>query len=283
MKNMDLSKKKNYRIRYEIMWAVIIIALILLPQLIGTAKVVDESRGLDENGCPVTSTTYEDLEAPGTVFGTLTITEWQDALEKRFPKGVLRQYNSVADSYQGPNLAFITEPFASVDFGFGTQKNEKGDALCKELNQYLAEIKGNGVYDALREKWEDPNRNGDVMGKYEFSGEKGTLRVSTGGLWTPMTFYVGETLTGEFIEIINGFCAAFGYTPQYEVVAKSAEMTGLASGIYDICADSISPSPERLETINVTDTLITDEYYLRVRRAGAHSSRKTGIKSCCPD
>ena len=54
MKNMDLSKKKNYRIRYEIMWAVIIIALILLPQLIGTAKVVDESQGLDENGCPVT-------------------------------------------------------------------------------------------------------------------------------------------------------------------------------------------------------------------------------------
>ena len=147
--------KKKYRIRYEIMWAVIIIALILLPQLIGTVKVVDESQGLDESGCPVTSTTYEDLEAPGTVFGTLTIKEWQDALEKRFPKGVLRQYNSVADSYQGleagetdaalgfiderqtlasthPNLAFITRPFASIDFGFGTQKNEKGDVICKE-------------------------------------------------------------------------------------------------------------------------------------------------------
>ena len=289
MNNMERSKKKKHPVKYEIMWAVIIIALILLPQLIGTTKVVDESQGLDENGCPVTSTTFEDLEAPGTVFGTLTITEWQDAIEKRFPKGVLRQYNTVADSYQGleagetdaalgfiderqtlasthPNLAFITEPFAAINFGFGTQKNEKGDVICKEMNQYLAEIKGNGVYDALREKWEDPNRSGDVMGKYEFSGEKGTLRVSTGGLWTPMTFYVGETLTGEFIEIVNGFCAAFGYTPQYEVVAKSAEMTGLASGIYDICADSISPSPERLETINVTDTLMTDEYYLLVRR-----------------
>ena len=31
--------KKKYRIRYEIMWAVIIIALILLPQLIGTVKL----------------------------------------------------------------------------------------------------------------------------------------------------------------------------------------------------------------------------------------------------
>ena len=101
MKKTELSKKKKYRIKYEIMWAVIIIALILLPQLIGTVEVTDESRGLDDSGCPVTSTTYEDLEAPGTVFGTLTITEWQDALEIRFPKGVLRQYNTVADSYQG--------------------------------------------------------------------------------------------------------------------------------------------------------------------------------------
>ena len=30
LKNMDLSKKKKYRIKYEIMWALIIIALILL-------------------------------------------------------------------------------------------------------------------------------------------------------------------------------------------------------------------------------------------------------------
>ncbi len=93
----------------------IIIALILLPQLIGTVEVIDESRGLDDSGCPVTSTTYEDLEAPGTVFGTLTITEWQDALEKRFPKGVLRQYNTVSDSYQG--LEAGETDAAWLDFG----------------------------------------------------------------------------------------------------------------------------------------------------------------------
>ncbi len=93
MKSMEMSKKKEYRFKYEIIWAVIIIALILLPQLIGTTKVIDESQGLDESGCPVTSTTFEDLEAEGTVFGTLTITEWQDAIEKRFPKGVIRHYN----------------------------------------------------------------------------------------------------------------------------------------------------------------------------------------------
>lgn len=76
-------EKKN-PIRHEIFLAVIIIALFILPQLIGTTTVIDDTKGLDENGCPVTSTTLEDLEAPGTRFGTLTIHEWEKEIEKRF-------------------------------------------------------------------------------------------------------------------------------------------------------------------------------------------------------
>lgn len=274
---------------YEILLAVIIIALILMSQLIGTTTVADDSEGVDEDGLPVTSKTLEDLEAPGTRFGIMTLQEWEMEVRNRFPESEIRLYNSMANSFTAldageidaamgfiderqtlakthPDLAFIQEPFAVVDFGFGTQKTEKGKVLCRELNQYLAEIRKSGEYDALREKWEDPNRSGDVMGTYTFSGEKGTLQVVTGGLWTPMTFYQGETLTGEFVEIINGFCAQAGYIPQYETVDFSAELTGLASGAYDICADSITVSEERLESIYITDPLMKDEYYLLVKR-----------------
>lgn len=279
-------KKITY---YEILLAVIIIALILMSQLIGTTTVADDSEGVDEDGLPVTSKTLEDLEAPGTRFGIMTLQEWEMEVRNRFPESEIRLYNSMANSFTAldageidaamgfiderqtlakthPDLAFIQEPFAVVDFGFGTQKTEKGKVLCRELNQYLAEIRKSGEYDALREKWEDPNRSGDVMGTYTFSGEKGTLQVVTGGLWTPMTFYQGETLTGEFVEIINGFCAQAGYIPQYETVDFSAELTGLASGAYDICADSITVSEERLESIYITDPLMKDEYYLLVKR-----------------
>ena len=272
---------------YEILLAVIIVLLLLLPQLIGTVSVFDETEGLDENGCPVTSMTLEDLEAPGTRFGSLTIHEWETEILKRFPEGKVHFYNSLSNSYaalaagevdaamgfiderqtlaaSNPHLAFIEEPYAVVDFGFATQKSEKGKILCRELNQYLAGLKKSGEYDALRKKWEDPGRKGDVMGEYQFSGEKGTVRVVTGGLWTPMTYYQGKKLTGEFIEIINGFCAAEGYIPKYETVDFSAELTGLASGTYDICADSVTSSEERLESIYVTDPLMADEYYMIV-------------------
>ena len=274
---------------YEILLAVIICAMLLLQQLIGTTTVTDESAGVDENGCPVTSKTLENLEAPGTKFGSLTIQEWQMEIEKRFPEGEILNYNSMANLYAAldvgeidagfgfqderptlarthPDLAMIEAPFATVDFGFATQKSPKGKDLCAEMNRYLAQLKQSGAYDALRRKWEDPKRDGDVMDNYTFSGENGELRIVTGGLWTQMTFYQGEQLTGEFIEIMNGFCAWAGYLPKYETAELSAELSGLASGVYDVCADSVTFSEERLQSINITDPLMEDEYYLYVRR-----------------
>ena len=281
--------KKRYRGAYEILLAVIIIALILLPQLIGTTTITDESAGLDENGYPVTTTTLADLEAPGTVFGTPTIHEWMDALQKRFPEGEVRNYPNMANMYAAldigeidaamgfvderktmagthPDLAMIEEPYITVNLGFGVQKSAKGKALCAELNRYLASLKSSGKYDELRSKWEDPNRKSNAMGTYTFSGEKGELRIVTGGEWTPMTYFEGETLTGEFIEIMNGFCSSAGYTPAYEVAAFSAELAGLASGTYDVCADSVMITEEKKESIYITDPIMEDRYYLYVRR-----------------
>ena len=104
------------------------------------------------------------------------------------------------------------------------------------------------------------------MGSYTFTGEKGTLRVATGGLWTPMCFFAGETVTGEFIEIINGFCARFGYIPEYEVITLNSELLGLAAGTYDIAANSVMITEERLESINITDPLMARDFYLLVKR-----------------
>lgn len=274
---------------YEIILLLLILAGILLPQLIGTTMVTDDSAGVDENGLPIATKTFTDLEAPGTKFGTLTIQEWETEIRKRFPEGEVQHFANTANLYAAldagiidaafgfideresvagtyPSLAYITEPFATIDFGFGTQKGESGRVILGELNLYLTELKQSGEYDKLRQKWEDPAREGDVMGEYSFTGEKGTLRVATGGLWTPMTFFEGETLTGEFVEIIKGFCASAGYIPQFEVVSFSAEIAGLAAGTYDIVADSIVTTDERKESISITDPLMKDEYYLLVRR-----------------
>ena len=286
---MGINMKKRSGIVYEILLAAIIVALLLLPQLIGTTTVADGSSGLDENGCPTTAKTLADLEAPDTRFGSPTVQEWVDAIQDRFSEGIVRNYSNMADMYTAldageidaalgflderktmadthPDLALIEEPFAVVDLGFGVQKSEKGKVLREELNQYLESLRSSGKYEELRTKWEDPDRKGNLMGTYTFSGEKGELRIATGGGWTPMTYFECETLTGEFIEIMNGFCASAGYTPSYEVVLLPAELAGLASGTYDVCADSVMVTKEKEESIYITDPIMKNSYYLYVRQ-----------------
>ena len=281
-------KHSNDPAAYEFFIAVLIVAVILIPRLIGTSFVSDRSQGLDSAGYPANSVTLEDLNAPGTRFACMTVREWEDAISNRFPEGLVLQLNSLADGYAAleagkadaalsfsderqslaqthPDLAFIEEPFASQDFGFGVQKSSKGKLLCEELNQYLRDLKSNGTYEALEKKWKDPSRDGDVMGEYNYSGQKGILKIATSGQWTPMTFFYGDTLTGLFIEVLNGFCEKAGYIPMYETVPLAAELTGLSSGVYDIVANAVTISGERLESINITDPLMTDEFYLVVK------------------
>ncbi len=281
-------KQKNNTI-YEIILLLIIIAAILIPQLVGTTTVNDETRGVDEDGYPATSLTNDDFKVPGMRFGTLSVTEWELSLSEVFPEGELRYYNTMANMYEGvangevdaalgflnerealaethPDVAVIKEPFKIAHFGFGFTKSEKGAAICSEFNSFLKKIKEDGTYDAIKAKWEDPKSPGDMMGDYTFTGEKGTLKIATGGLWTPMTYYVGNTLTGEFIEITNAFCAEYGYTPVYEVVSFDAEITGLTAGTYDVMADSVVIFEERLELINISDPLMDDNYHLVVKK-----------------
>ncbi len=279
--------KKKGTVCCEIILALILITLLLLPQCIGTASVMDPSC-IDEEGHPITDKTFEDLSAPGTRFGYVTGNDWGIELAKHYPDGDFQQFHSFTEIYaavnegkldaatafitqrdeiesSNPNIAFIEEPFMVIGFGFGMQKSEKGDALLSEFNAFLKEYRASGEVDRVICKWEDPSRTGDVMGDYTFSGEKGALKVATSGEWTPMTFFSGQTLTGVFVEIVNAFCAKAGYTPQYEVVGDSAALAGLSGGTYDLVADCVLRTEERLQSVNITDELMKDMDYIIVR------------------
>ena len=273
---------------YEIMIFILLLLCLLIPQLTGTAEIPDPSRSLDESGCPITHLTLEDLKKPGTRVGILTGNDWGLELMRIFPDGQFFQYNSLPDTYaaissgqidtalsfwdlrnnlakSNPDLAFITEPVARIGIGFATQKNEKGDALCKDFNTYIENLNKTGQMQKLRDKWEDPDLKGDVMGTYEFSGENGILRVAADGGWVPMGFYEGNTLTGMFIELVNGFCAEYGYTPKFETVDEGPALAGLISGTYDLIAHGVLDTEERRKSVNITDVLMIDEAYMVVK------------------
>ena len=232
----------------------------------------------------------DDLKAPGTRIAGLTGSELVDFPSRIYPDSVIQNYNSFADTFLAienekadaaatylsfldminenyDDLAVIPTPLVTVMCGFGTQKNAAGDAIKAEFNSFLLQLKESGEYQILNEKWNSMQPDDDAELHYSFTGEKGSLRICTPAGWFPMTYFSGEHLTGKFVELASMFCAQQGYTPIFECVDYSAEVAGLNSGTYDLMADSLYITEERLEKINITEPVTDDIIYIAVKTA----------------
>ncbi len=239
-------------------------------------------------GYLATSRTLDSLSAPGTRFAALTGSELADFPARIYPEGEILSYNSFIDMFEAvengkadaavayltfcdmvqenyKDLAFITTPLSGVTYGFGTRQDEKGDKLKAELNAYIAEMNESGEMQRIAQKWESATEDYTPELEYTYSGENGVLRICTPAGWFPMTYYSGNKLVGRFVDTACDFCAKYGYTPEFECVDYPTEVAGLSSGAYDIMADSLYITPERLERINITDPVLGSEMYIVVK------------------
>ena len=282
-------------------WLEIILAgLIALLVLLGSWLAgPEEMYAVDDDGMTVPSMALADVGKPGTRIAVLTGSELFTAARERFPQATPVQYDTFADVFHAldagkveaalgfdtniplvrqshPSLAVIPERVGVYSYGFGTRKNASGEALMREMNAYFQQLVESGQFERLLEKWEAAD-GADCMGDYAFSGERGPLSVATLGTWSPMSFYAGDKLTGVFIELMNGFCAQNGYTPSYSAMPYASEIAGLNTGEYDVIADNIVRIPERLERINITDALFSNEVFAFV------PAEVTGIGKAGPD
>lgn len=237
---------------------------------------------------PSTRKTLKDLDVPGLRFAVLTGSDATFFLPQLYPECELVYFNSftdiflaletgkadaaatyysqqamVSDTYD--DLAFISIPAVSVTYGFGTRKNADGDRLRQEINSYLREISASGDLAKSMQKWESMDADADASLHYTFSGEKGTLRVGTTGMWFPKSYYSGGSLTGQFVELVCDFCSRSGYTPQFECCDFSAEVAGINSGAYDLMADTLYITEERLKQFNITDPVASSDLFLVVK------------------
>ena len=271
-----MNKKKLY----EILIILLIVVLITLPKLVGSESTAYET---GEDGETIPSLTKADLDRPGIRIAVLTGSELYTAAAENFPDAAPVQYDTFADIFYAldtgkadaalgfdtniplvrqsyPGLAVIPGKIAEYSYGFGTQKNAAGAVLSREMNAYFTDLVESGQFQSLMEKWSAADGT-QCMGDYAFSGEKGPLKIATLGTWSPMSFYAGEELTGVFVELMNGFCAANGYIPVYESMPYASEIAGLNAGEYDVVADNIVRLPDRLATINITDPLFSNEVF----------------------
>ena len=84
--------------------------------------------------------------------------------------------------------------------------------------------------------------------------EAAVLRVGTEGTYAPFSFHDPETneLTGYDVEVITAVADELGMEVEFSEVPWDAIFAGLESGRYDVVANQVSLTPERLETYDFT-------------------------------
>ena len=130
--------------------------------------------------------------------------------------------------------------------------------LQQKINQFIAEIRANGILDEMFTRW-IVNLETDMPEIPEATDPTIHLTVGTSGIVRPYSFYVGTELSGFDIELAKRFAAWLGADVQFKVYDYGAIIPAAVSGDIDVILANLNVTKERLETIPFSDILFEEK------------------------
>jgi polar amino acid transport system substrate-binding protein len=192
---------------------------------------------------------------------------------KTFPKAEIMQYQSVSDMILGvitgkadvafmdqsgirdvfkknPELGLLAQDMFTVPIAAGFNK-ERAELRMK-FNRYLKEIRSNGVYDDMIDRW--MKKGLEEMPEIQGSGKNGPLHAGVvNDLGLPSSVIKSGKLIGFDIEVARRFAAYAGY----EFVPVELQFGSLIASIstqkIDIITASMMITEERKKSIDFSD------------------------------
>lgn len=163
-------------------------------------------------------------------------------------------YNSVSLKEilkTSPDIATIGEPFEMMPVAFGFSKdNEK---LLNEFNQFFKEIKENGTYQQMIDRW--TKQDNPVMPAIATPNKNGLLvagHVSDGGL--PFVTIKDNQHIGMNIELAKRFAAHLGKDIRFDDMEFGSLMPAVSTGKIDFIAVTLMITEERKQKINFAES-----------------------------
>lgn len=150
-----------------------------------------------------------------------------------------------------PDWGILREDNKQMQLGVGFNKNNP--ALRDEFNVYLKEIRQNGVYDSMQNRWFKGDAEKAIMPSIPIpkSGKKLILGASVEDL--PYVSVINGEYVGFDIELISRFANRNNYSLEIISMNFSSLLASLAAGKVDLIADGIAISQERARMINFSD------------------------------
>jgi polar amino acid transport system substrate-binding protein len=170
-----------------------------------------------------------------------------------------------------PDLMEIENDFPSDFYGMGFNKNDTD--LRDSFNLFFKEIKENGIYDQIYDRW-ILNGMESTMPEIDLPAEGQTLRVAIPGTQYPFSFYQEQELVGFDIEIISRFAAAIGRPVEFQSISFGSLIASIQAGKADVISAAMSITEERSKNIAFSDPY----FETRIVVATIDKSMATGVE-----
>ena len=146
-------------------------------------------------------------------------------------------------------LAILGKPLFSTPVGVGFNKDSQ--ALREDFNRFLAQIKRDGTFDDMWDRWVVKRET--TMPNIPLAGNGGTLTVGTSGAGLPFGGVKDNEMVGLDVEMLRRFAAAKGMQLRFSNMEFGALVASVAAGKVDMIADSIFITAERQNQIDFSD------------------------------
>lgn len=212
--------------------------------------------------------------------GVYTGTVYDTYVVENFPDATVRHYNTISDYIlalqsnkidaaitslnsaktvmkTNPEIGILTDDILSFPIGIGF--NKENPELREKFNFYLSEIKADGSYDVMFQKWFENDVEDIEMPEYEQNPdrEKIVLGVADGEL--PNIGYVNGEYVGFDIELVETFAEKENLNLEIDSMDFTGLVSSLAAGKVDMIADCIAITEERQEQIDFSDPYMEDK------------------------
>lgn len=180
-----------------------------------------------------------------TVIDCLTALEKGDVEAFPYDDAILRYISANLDE---SFIIINDDQFEDVDYGFAV--NFRRPDLKRTIDDTIAEIKSNGIYDDMIKRWFPEVGAIGIMPKIKSSGKNGKLIFGTSTLERPFAFIVGDKITTGFdIELAKHICHKLEMDLEINNIAFSELIPTLVSGKVDMIGAAIIITEERAKKI----------------------------------
>lgn len=212
----------------------------------------------------------------GTTGDILVTEEVEGAVVSRYKKavdGAIELKNGKLDAVvldawpaqkivdQMPELMILDEELSEEEYAIAVRKGDT--ELLNSINETIAAMKEDGTYDKLYEYFMNKTGSIDEREATNFGKE---IKMGTNAEFEPFEYREGDKIVGFDIEMSHEIAEAYGCDLTVVDMAFDSLITALASGKIDFIAAGMSVTPERLESVDFSDTYFSASQVIIVRK-----------------